>query len=63
MLGQNWRERAWCHDATGHLRSVPAIWTDLVTTDPFNVAAAGGRAAFQAQKLLDLADLIGPLSS
>ena len=58
MRGQNWREdRAWFHDSTGHLRSLPANWTDLVAADPFNVVAAG-RAALRVHELLDLARLI-----
>lgn len=58
MRGQNWREdRAWLHDRAGRLRSLPAIWTDLVAEDPFNVVAAG-RAALRPQELLDLARLL-----
>lgn len=42
MRGQNWREdRAWFHDRTGRLRSLPATWTDLVAEEPFNVVADG----------------------
>ena len=61
MRGQNWREdRAWFHDGTGRLRSVPANWTDLVADDAFNAVAAG-RAAFRTQELLDLVQLIGAI--
>jgi hypothetical protein len=61
MRGQNWREdRAWFHDGTGRLRSVPAYWTDLVADDAFNVVAAG-RAAFRTQELLELVHLIGTI--
>ena len=63
MRGQNWHEdRAWFHDDTGHLRSVPANWTDLVADDPFNVVAEG-RAALRTEELLELAQLIGTLRS
>ena len=58
MRGQNWREdRAWFHDESGRLRSVPANWTDLVADDAFNVVAAG-RAAFRPKELFELAQLI-----
>jgi hypothetical protein len=61
IRGQNWREdRAWFHDGTGRLRSLPANWTDLVADDAFNVVAAG-RAAFRTQELLELAHLIGTI--
>ena len=59
--GQNWREdRAWFHDLSGCLRSVPANWTDLVAEDPFNVVAAG-RAALRTQELLELTQLLAAL--
>ncbi len=44
-------------DAAGGLASVPAVWTDLVVPDPFVVVAAG-RAAFRAEDLAELADLV-----
>ena len=44
-------------DAAGELASVPAAWTDLVAPDPFVVVAAG-RAAFRAEDLVQLADLV-----
>jgi len=63
MRAQNWREdRAWFHDRSGRLRSVPAFWTDLVAEDPFNVVAAG-RAALRLQDLLELAGLLAALRS
>jgi hypothetical protein len=63
MRGQNWREdRAWFHDGAGRLRSVPAIWTNLVAEDSFNVVAAG-RAALRLQELLELAGLLAALRS
>ena len=58
MRGQNWHEdRAWFHDRTGRLRSVPADWTSLVAEDAFNVVAAG-RAALRLNELLELAELL-----
>jgi hypothetical protein len=57
------RLRAWQSDlvyfldAAGELASVPAAWTDLVAPDPFVVVAAG-RAAFRAEDLVQLADLV-----
>jgi len=63
MRGQNWREdRAWFHDRTGRLYSVPADWTDLADVDPFNVVA-DGRATLRTQELLELAQLIEKLRS
>jgi len=44
-------------DAGGELARVPAAWTDLVAPDPFAVVAAG-RAAFRAEDLAELADLV-----
>ena len=44
-------------DAAGELVSVPTAWTDLVAPDPFVVVAAG-RAAFRAEDLVQLADLV-----
>jgi hypothetical protein len=44
-------------DAAGELASVPAAWTDLAAPDPFVVVAAG-RAAFRAEDLAELADLV-----
>jgi len=44
-------------DAAGELTSVPAAWTDLVAPDPFVVVAAG-RAAFRAEDLAQLAELV-----
>jgi hypothetical protein len=41
---------------------MPAIWTDLVAEDPFN-AVALGRAAFRAQELLELVQLIEAIKS
>ena len=44
-------------DSAGELVSVPAAWTDLVPPDPF-VAVAAGRAAFRAEDLAELAELV-----
>ncbi|WP_082584260.1 DUF5372 family protein [Noviherbaspirillum sp. Root189] len=58
LHAQNWHEdRAWFHDATGRLRSLPAIWTSLVAEDPFNMVSAG-RAAFRVEELLELVCLL-----
>ncbi|RZL92442.1 MAG: hypothetical protein EOP82_10170 [Variovorax sp.] len=63
MHALNWHEdRATFHDATGRLPSVPAVWTDLISEDPFNAMAAG-RAAFRVRELLDLAQMIRRLKS
>jgi hypothetical protein len=57
------RLRAWQSDLVyfldpaGELVSVPAAWTDLVPPDPFAVVAAG-RAAFRAEDLAELAELV-----
>jgi hypothetical protein len=41
MHGLNWHEdRVTFHDATGRSRSVPAVWTDLISEDPFNAMPA-----------------------
>ena len=67
LFGQSFefvkRRQAWQSDlvyfldAAGELVSVPAAWTDLVAPDPFVVVAAG-RAAFRAEDLVQLADLV-----
>ena len=67
LFGQSFefvkRLQAWQSDmvcfvgAAGELASVPATWTDLVAPDPFAVVAAG-RAAFRAEDLVQLADLV-----
>jgi len=41
---------------------MPAVWTDLVAENPFN-AVARGRAAFRAQELLELVQLIEAMKS
>jgi hypothetical protein len=43
------------------LVAVPAAWTDVIAADPFSVVA-GGRAAFRADDLSELALLIQRLS-
>lgn len=61
--GRNWREdRVFFHDTAGGSHSMPAVWTDLVAEDPFN-AVARGRAAFRAQELLELVQLIEAMKS
>ena len=55
---RNWGEdRVYFHDAAGHLRSVPATWTDVVPPEPF-VAVAAGRALFRPDDLLAMVALI-----
>ncbi len=55
---QAWQSDLVCFlDAAGELVSAPAAWTDLVAPDPFVVVAAG-RAAFRAEDLVQLADLV-----
>jgi hypothetical protein len=39
-----------------------ASWTDVIAVDPF-VTISAGRALFRADDLLELAELIGRLSS
>ena len=49
--------RVFYRDRDGHLASLPARWTSAVPEDPY-VAAGGGRAAFLARDLLELAALL-----
>ncbi|MBF8193248.1 hypothetical protein ITP53_47795 [Nonomuraea sp. K274] len=50
-------DRVYVYDTHGELVSLPAEWTDVVAEDPF-VVMADGRAAFRADDLLKLADLV-----
>jgi len=50
------------HDAEGHLREIPATWTDFVAPDPFVVVAAG-RSCLHVADLLRLAQLVVELRS
>lgn len=50
------------HDERGQLREIPAVWTDFVKADVF-VQLAAGRSPLHARALLDLADLVGRLTS
>ena len=55
---QAWHsDQVYLVDAAGNLVSMPAAWTDVVAPDPFVVVAAG-RAAFRAEDLAGLADLV-----
>ena len=45
------------HDDSGHLREIPAVWTDFVKGDAF-VELAAGRSPLHARSLLELADLV-----
>ena len=45
------------HDDSGHLREIPAVWTDFAKGDAF-VELAVGRSPLHARCLLDLADLV-----
>jgi Family of unknown function (DUF5372) len=54
----NWGERrAYFHDDTGRLISLPAQWPSLLSLDPF-VAIAVGRSPFRVQDLLELSYLV-----
>lgn len=50
------------HDASGHLREIPAIWTDFVKGDAF-VELAAGRSPLHAGRLLELADLVEQMAN
>jgi len=45
------------HDASDHLREIPAVWTDFVKGDSF-VELAAGCSPLHAGSLLELADLV-----
>jgi len=63
MHRHNWGEdRVYYRDSRGHLTSLPAGWTSVVSEDAF-VAVAAGRARFRAPDLVDLAALVGRLRS
>ena len=48
-----------CHPS-GHLRQIPAVWTDFLKTDAF-VEVAGGRSSLHADFLLQLTELLKQL--
>jgi hypothetical protein len=53
-----WGEhRVYYHDQDGHLRSLPAHWTDAVPQDPFTMISAG-RSCFHMDGLLALVLLL-----
>lgn len=53
-------ERVYFLDSSGHMRRIPATWTDVVGEDPI-VAVAACRSPLRVQDLLQLADLIESL--
>ena len=58
----SWRaDLVYFYDAADELVSLPAEWTDLVTSDPF-VVVSGGRSPFHVSGLLELSVLVGELS-
>jgi hypothetical protein len=60
---QNWGEdRVMFFDVQGHVRSLPATWTDVDPPDARTEVAAG-RAFFRADDLVTLAALIGEIKS
>jgi hypothetical protein len=59
----NWRaDRVYVRDDTDALVSLPAEWTDVVPEDPF-VVMARGRAAFDLEGLVALAELVASLAA
>jgi hypothetical protein len=46
--------------SSGHVQSMPVVWTDLAPVDPF-VNLANGRALFRPADLMALANLIQTL--
>ena len=48
-----------CHPS-GHLRQIPAVWTDFLKTDAF-VEVAAGRSSLHADFLLQLTELLKQL--
>ena len=58
---RNWRaDRVYVRDDAGVLVSLPAEWTDAVPEDPFAVVA-NGRAPFDLEGLLALAEVVASL--
>jgi len=54
----NWGEqRAYYHDETNTLRSIPLAWTSLAPVDAV-VSLAAGRALFRVSDLLELSRLL-----
>jgi hypothetical protein len=49
------------HDGCGHLREIPAVWTDFVKGDVF-VEMAAGRSPLHAGTLLELAELVAHMA-
>ena len=62
-LVRRWGEnRVYFHDDQGRAASLPAQWTSILPPDPI-VSLSGGRSAFRAQDLLELAGLLRELKS
>lgn len=58
---RNWGEdRAYYHDDSGQLVSLPVGWTSACAADPVVVVSAG-RSSFRVQDLVDLARLVEEL--
>jgi hypothetical protein len=55
-------DRVYFYNEHQQLTGLSASWTDVIAVDPFVVVSAG-RALFRADDLLELAELIGRLSS
>jgi hypothetical protein len=54
--GREWGEdRVYYRDQNGHMRFLPARWTNLAAPDPFVVTAAG-RAYFRLEDLIRVHD-------
>ena len=63
MHRHNWGEdRVYYRDGRGHLTSLPAGWTTVVSEDAF-VAVAAGRSRCRAPDFVDLVALVGRLRS
>ena len=61
-IRNGWRgeTRVFYRDGDGHLASLPAHWTSVVSEDPY-VAVGGSRSRFRAEDLVELVALIGGL--
>ena len=62
VVRRTWGEdRVFFLDGAGVQRSLPRAWTDAADVDPV-VTLGAGRSAFRVADLLELVELIGPLS-
>ena len=58
---QNWgADQIYYHDQKGHLVSVPARWTDMVSPDTV-ISISAGRSPFRLEDLLELTRLVTAL--